>query len=179
MSDILISHFVDPSYQPIKGVRLDDHEYARALQRFPGVCTDVVLVHDERFWLAKRRSKPHSDWWWIGGGVMAGTDYLAAVKKNLLRETTLDLEPKRFTLHAIFTYMWPNRQQEPQDIGCHMEGWTYAVEVKPEEIALAARSLNEEYDRSLGIQGFDRSRIVDERLHPHVLMLYDKIFPRS
>ena len=142
----------------------------------------VIIPKDKKvFLLAQRIVKPLQGWWWIGGGRIAGQTKSEAARANFRREAGLDLPEERFKLHASFEYLWKDRQQEPRDIGCHMVGWTHSVELTDEELRqMAEKGVDpKEYDAALGLQRFDRRRILSTPdLHPNIILLFDEIFPR-
>ena len=175
-----IKTYIEAGYRPIPKVRLEDREYGRALQRFVGVCVDAVSIdRDARvFFLAKRRAKPMRGVWWIGGGVSAGTLLEEAMAQNFKRETSLLLDADRFRFVCTNQYLWKDREQDPRDVGCHMEGHTFAVELSSEELATAGARLDQnEYDVDFGLQAFNRDRLVIEGAHQAIVDAYDLVFP--
>lgn len=170
--------YTEIGYQPIPGVRLDDTEYARALQRFVPACTDVVVIdrREQLFYLAARTSKPITGWWWIGGGIQAGMSKEEAAVAGFKREAGLTLSTERLMLVAVNDYRFKDRAQEPQDIGCHMLGYIFAVELSKEERASLVLDPNE-YQSGSKLKPFDRTGLVTSGVFPAVLDLYDDLFP--
>jgi len=177
---ILVGSYKDDGYQPIPGVRLSDDEYGRGLQCFVPGCADVVPINVNRkvIYLARRTSKPMTGWWWIGGRIAPHDTKEAAAVKNFKRETGLDISQSRLQLAALFDYRWKDRAQVPQEIGCHMLAYTFTIELTSEEIALLSGNLDEqEYEEGSGLFVFNRERLVEEKVFPAVLDLYDHVFP--
>ncbi len=182
---VLVTSFQDDDCGTIPPARLNDAEYEKALRRFIGVCTDIVLVHSETrsIYLAWRLQKPNANtYWWMGGGIRPGTPIERSAAEIFKRETGVSLDPNRLTLAACIDYYWKDRAQEPTDIGCHMIGYTFFFEPVAKEIAAIARSLDaNEYDATRGLTIFNRERIVEliesHEMHPAVLAVYDQIFP--
>ena len=124
MPKVLVQSYTEPGYEPIPSLRLSDDEYGRALQCFVGACTDAVPINikERSMFLARRRSRPMTGWWLIGGKMMPDELKEQSMVRCFQRETKLELPPESFSLVAVFDYRWKNRQQEPQQIGCHMGG---------------------------------------------------------
>lgn len=161
-------------------VRLSDDVYTQAIAGFIIVCVDAVIVDTERrtFWLAKRCIKPMDGIWEIGGRRCADEEPRKAIRRNFLRETGIDVSEERFKFVTIAEHRWKDRQQEPQNIGCHNIVYQFMVELTSDERGIAATSLDErEYDKEFGLQEFNRERLVVEDVHPLLLDLYVAIFP--
>jgi len=180
---VLTLTFQDNGFKPIPRIRLTDEEYGRALQRFIGPCADIVPIdaHRRVFYLAKRQQKPNPSWWWIGGGILPGQPIDVSATQCFKRETGIELDPARLTLAANIDYRWENRAQEPTDMGCHMIGYTFLVELTRDELAQAAQHLQpDEYETELGFEAFDRKRIIAltdrYEIHPAILAVYDHVF---
>lgn len=175
---IRCNSYTEAGYQPIPGVRLDDTEYARALQRFVPACADIVVIDkkEQLFYLAARTSKPITGWWWIGGGIQAGMRKEEAAVVGFKRETGLTLSTERLVLVAVNDYRLKDRAQEPQDIGCHMLGYIFAVELSEEERASLMLDPNE-YQSGSSLVGFNRHALVAANVFPAALDLYDDLFP--
>ncbi len=169
----------DPDHVMDK-VFLDDETYTKAIEAFIIVCTDAVIIDPVRrtFHLAKRRSKPAADVWWvIGGRRQAGEDPLHGIRRNFRRETGLDIGSEHFQMRCIFDMRWRDRRQAPQGKGSHNLSYTYSACLTPEQIRFASAHLEpREYYAELGLVEFDRERIMREG-HPVIRALYDKVFP--
>lgn len=177
---ILIGSYTEKGYQPISSVCLSDDEYGRGLQCFVPACTDIVPVDvDQRtIYLARRVSKPMTGWWWIGGRMASHETKEEAAARNFKRETGLEIHHSRLKLAAVFDYRCKDRAQPPQEIGCHMLGYTFTVELTAAELASVSVNLEkEEYGKGAGLFAFDRERLVEEEVFPAILDLYDHVFP--
>lgn len=178
--NILIGSYTEKGYQFIPSVRLSDDEYGRGLQCFVPACTDIVPIDRNRrvVYLARRASKPMTGWWWIGGRMAAHETKEEAAVRNFRRETGLELAHDRLSLTAVFDYRWKDRVQIPQEIGCHMLGYTFVVELTTEEMTVVTANLErEEYEASTGLTAFSREKLVEEKVFPAILDFYDRIFP--
>lgn len=177
---ILVSSYTENGYQPIPSVRLSDDEYGRGLQCFVPACTDIVPINVDRqiIYLARRASKPMTGWWWIGGRMAPCETKEEAVARNFKRETGLELPQNRFKLMAIFDYRCKDRNQSPQEVGCHMLGYTFTVELAAMELTSISVDLDEqkEYEKGTSLFAFDRERLVREGVFPSILDLYDHVF---
>ncbi len=177
---ILVGSYTESGYQSIPPVRLSDDEYGRGLQCFVPACTDIVPIDVDRqiIYLARRMSKPMTGWWWIGGRMASHETKEEAAVRNFKRETRLELPQNRFKLMAIFDYRWKDRAQSPQEIGCHMLGYTFTVELTAMELTSVSANLEQkEYEKGAGLFAFDRERLVREGVVSPILDLYDHVFP--
>lgn len=167
----------EDGFRNIPSVHLEDAEYGGALRRFIGVCVDIVPINSKRgtICLASRRSKPMTGWWWIGGGMLPNETYPEAAIRSFKRETGIELSCDRLTLRALIDYLWKDRQQEPQTIGCHMQGATFSVELSQEELSRVELDTNEYGSSKLDV--FSRKDLVINGVFPAILDVYDLIFP--
>lgn len=159
---------------------LDDKEYTDALEAFVLVCTDCVFIHKKRrtFYLARRKSKPMSDWWFIGGRSYAGEEELASMRRCLKRETGLDINPDRFEFLTMKRYFFKDRQQAPQDKGCDSLCYIFAVFATDEEITIASSNLDpKEYDSEFGLKEFGPEELANENVFSSIIDLYEYFFP--
>lgn len=83
----------------------------------------------------------------------------------------------RFSIVCINEYIWKDREQHPQDIGCHALAHTFVVELSEEERVLVSASLEKAEYEPGGLREFGRKELVAEGVHPMLVHLYDKIFP--
>ncbi len=147
--------YTEPGSKPIPRVRLDDAPYGLALQRFIGLCTDAMIVGFDFSldklvaFLAKRKAKPMSSWWMIGGGRMPGETPSQSIVRCFKSETGLTVDEERFGYLCRNSYIWKDRQQQPQDVGCHMEADTFVVVLTHDEMAAIRLDKNEYVDGGL------------------------------
>ncbi len=166
--------------EQMRGGFMDDVTYAAMVDHTIIVCTDAVVVDPQRrtFFLARRVARPMKGLWWIGGRRRKGETPQEAMCRNFLRETGLSLPSERFDLATIMEYLWQDREQEPSGRGSHNLAHQFTVCLTPTELATAAHNLDQrEYDLGLGLQEFDRARLVTEHAHHAILDLYDTVFP--
>lgn len=178
--ETLVKSYTEDGYQIIPSLRLSDDEYGRGLQCFVPACTDIVPIDVEQkvIYLARRVSKSMTGWWWIGGRMAPDETKEEAAVRNFKRETGLELHQNRLKLVAVFDYRFKNRAQPPQEIGCHMLGYTFTIELTTEEIVKISSNLErEEYEASAGLVAFSRENLVEEKVFPAILDLYDCVFP--
>ena len=157
----------------------DDTAYGEALEAFVLVCTDCLFINKKRqtIFLAKRKSKPLSEWWMIGGRIFAGEEEKTAMCRSLKRETGLEISPERLKFLTMKRYLFKDRQQQPQDKGCDSLCYTFGLEVTDDEIEIVKSNLDvAEYDRTLGLQEFDPDRLTAENVFPPIIDLYEEVF---
>ncbi len=166
----------NPAYQ-MSRVHLPDEVYAQTIRSFVIVCVDVVITSRQSghsaLWLAKRKVKPWSGWWLIGGRMYAGEDPIPAVQSVFKRETSLEINPGRFSLVQVSSFLWKDRQQEPQDAGSHNLSLTFMLDLIPSELS-AVQLDTDEYDAEYVLRPFDREALVTE--HPVLSDLHQQIF---
>ena len=99
--------------------------------------------------------------------------------RNFKRETDLDLTVDRFNFVTMTEYLWPDREQSPQENGSHNLCHQFVVELNDVELQKARENLSsEEYDHEFGLKEFNYTQLLDiEELHPVILEVYNKIFP--
>lgn len=177
--NILVGSYTESEYQSIPLVRLLDDEYGRGLQCFVPACTDIVPIDRNRriIYLARRKAKPMSGWWWIGGRMTPHETKEEAAARNFKRETGLELLQNRLKLTAVFDYRWKDRAQPPQEIGCHMLAYTFIVELTAAELTSISVNLEkEEYEKETGLFAFDQKRLIKEKVFPAIFDLYEYVF---
>ena len=177
MKNIVMLVHTEEGFSPPESVYLSDEEYGRGLQCFVAGAVDAVIINRETrtFHLAKRRFKPVPGWWWIGGRRKPGELAEVAIARLFKRETKLDLPPYRFVLVASIDHQLKDRQQEPQELGCHMNAYTFVVELTPEE--LSSISLDEkEYESGARLTAFTKGDLVRANARQIILDLYDCVF---
>ncbi|MEM0981303.1 MAG: NUDIX hydrolase [Cyanobacteria bacterium P01_H01_bin.58] len=134
MSATDVPHFSEaPNDEPPSPVYLPDREYGLALDALVIACVDVLLVHGETFLLGQRRTLPRSDWWLIGGRMMAGESPLAAVQRKVNEEAGLIITSDRFQFLGAYSTCFAQRSQPPQEHGLHSLNLTYWVPVSTAE----------------------------------------------
>ena len=161
-------------------VFLDDETYGEAIRSLIVVAADALPINRERktFYLAKRIAKPIRGWWELGGRIFSGEPERDAISRIVKREASIDVSPERFILVSQGRYFLKDRQQEPQDASNDTFCYHFAVELSDTELKFASANLDEkEYQRNVGLQEFDRARIVKDNVEQPILDLYDTVFP--
>ena len=161
-------------------VFLDDETYGKAIRSLIVVAADAVPINKERrtFYLAKRIAKPIRGWWELGGRILCGEPEGEAISRIVKREASIEVSPERFILVSQGRYFLKDRQQEPQNAGNDTLCYHFVVELTDAELRLASANLDEkEYQRNVGLQEFDRPRILKENVEQPILDLYDTVFP--
>ncbi|KKS33808.1 MAG: hypothetical protein UV22_C0018G0008 [Parcubacteria group bacterium GW2011_GWA2_42_35] len=180
MNQVLVKTYTEKGYKPTPSVRLSDEEYGRGLQCFVPACVDIVPIDSKNkiIFLAPRKTKPYVGWWFIGGKMIPSETKEETAARCFERETKLKLPTNRFALAAVLDYRWNQREQPPQDLGCHMLGYTFTVELAPKELAQVRLEENE-YEKKSGFTAFNREQLVEAGVFPSIIDLYDHIFPPS
>lgn len=172
--------YKEEGFLPISNDWLENEAYEKVLRSKVLVNTDVALVNpvNRTMYLAWRKAMPMQGWWIIGGNT---GDINAPLVERLLtvveRETNLVIQSDRFVLTGLMEYFWKDRAQQPQDVGCHMFGLTFSVDITHEEAERIALD-PKEYESGNIVQ-FTREDLVREQVFPGLIDLYDRIFPEQ
>ena len=170
----------DPGHQILSG-HMSDDAYKEALDSMVVVCVDAVLIDEEKqiFYLPRRKQKPMDSWWVIGGRLPAGVFPEVGMQKKFKAETGLQIEKDRFNFVCMNRYLFKDRQQEPQNHGADSLSYTYYLVPTQQELEAISSSLEEnEYDTEQKLKSFSRQELVEEKVHPMLIDLWDKIFSK-
>jgi len=75
---------------------IPEEDYKRIVTQVPLPCVDMVVVHDGKFVLGKRRIEPEGgEWWPPGGRVLIGEKLLDAIKRKLKDDFGLDVSESK------------------------------------------------------------------------------------
>jgi ADP-ribose pyrophosphatase YjhB (NUDIX family) len=164
----------------IKKVRLDDRDYPKAIGAMIGVCADAIIIDPEKkiFYLPRRVVKPMMGYWSIGGRRFPGDSAAASVAKNFMRETGVKAPRGRFRFISTIEVIWKDRKESPVNIGKHDIIQFFSIKLDKKELAHASANLCRTEYAAGSLEAFDRKKMASKRLHPALIDLYDKIFPR-
>lgn len=160
---------------------LSEPVYNLVLQACVICCTDILFVNSkhETTYLFPRKVHPFHGWWLCGGRIPAGTPLLTAAVKKIRSETGLTIAKERLTLIAIHRYIFPLREQEPQNTGSDSMAWTYALEPTQAELDFMRSSLDpKEYEDGSALREFTRDDLIRNHVYQEIIDLYDTVFPR-
>ncbi len=163
----------------IKPIHLSDEEFGRALQRFPINCVDIVPFNatEQVIYLAKRAVYPMKGYWWFGGGINPVENYLAAVTRKLKEETNTVISTDRIYYVSCERWVWERRKQAPQEAGSDGTSYIFAFEPTQEELGNLGKNMVESEYEPGSLQKFSRNDLLQAKLHPAILAIYDLIFP--
>ena len=126
--------FVESSFKN-HSTWLTDEEYIKVLDNVVIGCTDIVVINPQKeVLLIRRNQKPFADYFIIGGRMPMGLKLQDTASYNLRGEVSLNINPDRFSFLNVYNYIWAERQQEPQDKGCHMLSVTMYCFISEEEM---------------------------------------------
>lgn len=168
--------FVESGHR-MKPARLSGKNYGRAIAALICVCTDIAIVgkKDGLIYLPERKVKPMKGWWNIGGRRFVGETAPESAVRNFIKETGLSLSPKRFTLVTIREAVWKDRKETPQNVGKHDLIHIFAVDLNKKELRYVSQNLCPEEYHS-GLSPFTRKKLIQEKVHPLIVSVYDEIF---
>lgn len=144
----MLPHFQDADrLNPVSsGDRLPIETYSQALDHLVIACVDVLLTHQTKILLAKRKNPPRPSWWILGGRMVAGEAPLVAASRKIWEEADLDVSGDRLQFIGVYSTCFADRQQPPQQNGLHSLNITYQVELTPIEKSNLKLS-NTEYEQ--------------------------------
>jgi hypothetical protein len=153
--------------------------YAEMVQKSIIACTDTVMVlagDDKAIYLGERSTFPMKGVWCLGGRIFFNdSTFESSIARCVYLETGCRFDPARFKYVATHLYSWVKTAQG--DFPGKNLAPLFKLEVTPEELQQMAHGLkSEEYNRSFGLQRFDRTILIDERVHPAMLDAFDDIF---
>lgn len=98
-----------------------DELSSRTLDVFVRATADAFITRPNGdILLGFRTEEPcGNQWWYIGGRMKTCESQVAAVVRNLKRETGMVFTPERFEPLGGYSLAWPVRKQHPQENGCH------------------------------------------------------------
>jgi colanic acid biosynthesis protein WcaH len=71
--------------------------YRKISSRIPIVCVDLLIWHEKKLLLVKRKNHPlKGQWWVVGGRILLGEEPLAAVHRKAKEEVGLDITKTNF-----------------------------------------------------------------------------------
>ncbi|MDO8574889.1 MAG: NUDIX domain-containing protein [bacterium] len=152
--------FVEQSGRMYYPLRLEEREYARAIQSLVFVCTDIGIidVSSKMIYLARRALRPASGWWWfIGGRSRIGETEYQSAQRCFERETGLLIAEERFNFVCMNRYFFKDRQQEPREAGCDSLCYTLSLHLTDEERARIILDPHEYLGG--GLQAFDYEKL--------------------
>ena len=171
--------YIENNHQ-LKGVYLKTPLYLKAMESMIIVCSDTMIFNrkEKAVYLAKRRVKPMQGWWEIGGRRFAGETALEAAVRNFTRETNLKIKPPRFKFITTIENIWQNKKEKPTETGKHDIGFVFAVNLNKKEIKIVSENLDPKEYHSNSLERFDRKKLLEEKIHPAMIEIYDKIFKK-
>lgn len=67
--------------------------YKEIIRSVPILCTDLIILHEERYLLVKRKENPLKGEWWVPGGrVQIGETVEVAARRKATEELGLELD---------------------------------------------------------------------------------------
>jgi ADP-ribose pyrophosphatase YjhB (NUDIX family) len=167
----------------IRRLYLDDQAYGDATRSLPITNTDVLIVNFERetAYLARRCVIPIKGLWLIGGRRFAGERIMNCMHRCFKRETSLDVDKKRFEYVCRAEFTWSNRLQTPQDAGAHNNADIFVIELKDEELQQATAGLDPKEYVPGSLREYTRAQLVEALVENPcqraLLDYYDEVFP--
>eukprot|EP00924_Labyrinthula_sp_SR-Ha-C_P009024 augustus_masked-scaffold_2-processed-gene-10.6-mRNA-1 protein AED:0.01 eAED:0.02 QI:0/-1/0/1/-1/1/1/0/213 len=135
-----IQHFETGKYDK-EVTLLPDKEYGLALDCLVKACTDLFIVQNDkeglRVLLGRRRVFPQKDWWFGCGGRMRPGETIEKSSARLLnRELGLDFGKLKFGIVGVYSFLWGDREQQPQENGTADISVVVRVVLNSEEVEI-------------------------------------------
>ncbi|KKU78935.1 MAG: hypothetical protein UY04_C0022G0003 [Parcubacteria group bacterium GW2011_GWA2_47_7] len=159
--------------------RLSENEYAHAIEGMIVVCVDVLFCDQatKSLYLLKRKAKPWSDWWFVGGRLLPGEDARVGMVRKIQSEIGLLLSEERLHFVSMNRYFFKERNQIPHNIGSDSLAYLFSVNLTQEEATLANTQIDpNEYESDVGFQKFSFKEIQSLGVHPAIFDAYKRIF---
>lgn len=101
-----------------------------------------------------------------------------ATVRNFTRETTFKIRLSRFKFITTIENIWKDRKEKLIKIGKHDLIFVFAVKLNKKEIKIISENIDsrEYYPNSL--EKFDKKRLIEEKVHPALIEIYNKIFEK-
>ncbi len=175
--NIFSKSYTEKDYKEIISPRLTEEEYEKSLRAFVILCTDILIIDKNKktIYLAKRKAKPMNGWWFIGGRMYANETKEDSAIRCFKRETDILLQKEDLELVALIDHRFKDREQIPQEIGCHTVSYVFIIDVEKinfEKVLLE----NNEYVEGSSFEEFDRQKLLDYGIFESMIDVYDTIF---
>lgn len=123
--------------------RLDDKEYAEALDAFVVSCADVIVCDQHGNMLSGYRQIKPQEGYWVscGGRMQRGESFQEAASAKIQGELGLAIDPSRLQYVSSYSTSFNERQLPPQENGTHTANAVLALVVSDEEKAAISESI--------------------------------------
>lgn len=161
--------------------KLPEHIYAEAMSSMIVVCADIAIFcpKSRTLYLAKRIVSPMRGYWTIGGRRLAGEAGTEAARRNLLRETGVEVDEGRFSIATSVEVIWSDRKEDPRTQGKHDIIQFYAVTLSDDELQHANKNLIQSEYEHMSLRHFNQEELVECNVSPIIHKVYKAIFPSS
>ena len=140
-------------------MRISDTVYNHILEMIPILCVDVVVVHQGKCLLLKRKNHPaKGQWWFPGGRILKNETIEHAVKRKADEE--VNLQGQYLGILSI------EETQFPQTGSMLCDVHTVNICCKVSSKSILSLRVNEEHDGYIWV---DRHEAVDLALHKSVI----------
>ena len=140
-------------------MRIPDADYIQIQEMMPVLCVDVVIIHQGKCLLLKRKNHPAKGKWWFPGGRMLKNETIEhAVKRKAAEE--VNLQGQYLGILSIEETQFPQTGSMLCDIH------TVNICCKINSKRVLSIKVNEEHD---GYVWVDRHEAVDLALHKSVI----------
>lgn len=141
---------------------ISDEDYKKILEMMPIPCVDVVLIHDGKFLLGKRKNEPGKEWWWIfGGRVFKGETLEEAAVRKVEEEVGINIDKSNLRFLGTSETMFDVSQ---------LAGSTHTINT------FFSYNLDDEFEINLDGQNSETkwSDKIDPELHPYLKLVLRK-----
>jgi hypothetical protein len=159
---------------------ISQEAYSEVVQKSIVPCTDVVFLNKKEkvLYLGKRSVLPMKGIWFMGGRMFFNDrSPQESIARCVEMETGVRIKLERFEFICTNLYSWIKVAQG--DFPGKNLGLTYGCDITAAEVEQISHGLSAtEYDKEFGLQRFDRARLVDAKVHPAIIDIYDQLFPK-
>lgn len=133
-------------------------------------CADVVILHDGKILLVRRRIQPAKGQWWVIGGKMNPGESLAETAvRHLKRDMQIVVPASQLIYLDVYSTVFARREEPEANHGTHTMNFTFAAVLTASEVA-GIQLTEREYEGKNAWQWFTPDEILagvaSVRLHP-------------
>lgn len=140
-------------------------EYLKILEIMPIVCVDLIIVHQDKYLLVKRKNPPAKDLWWFVGGRLVKNETLSnAAMRKAKEEVGLEVTPRRIVnvVETIF-------DDGPEGIPVHSVNICYLCVAHGSEV-----KLDLDHDKYRWVSANSIPKNLDDRLRETLEMVFSQ-----
>jgi ADP-ribose pyrophosphatase YjhB (NUDIX family) len=157
----ILGQYIEVGYEGHRDF-IPENIYATMLDNVVIACVDILLIYENKIFIAKRVQYPHADWWLLGGRMRTGEKVNDSARRIVLIESNLAIDEDRFSFLTLYAAAWNLRAHEPERNGTHTISIVLSATLTQDEYGKIV--LNKEYSEGRLMSASDI--LNTESLHP-------------